>query len=411
MKWTVNRILVLIISLGILGAGIIQAVSRYRNEDSLPVFDKTNYTIGVLSADNHTMPNYHAIVDIALEDINQYLSENDIKCNISFDVKSTQRDPQTNLMTIRDWDLSGVRLFIGPPFSFMMATTMSYAHDNDVVVLESISTFPNFALDDNSFRLSVPYDKEGEILAEILNQRGYDTAICIESEDFVTWTADEFERNFNGETNRVKYDPDDVNSTVHLSKADELIGIYSDNHVAVVFFSYRNLSHLINQSTKYNRLSSVSWLTQNQGSSLEGILEKVGSTGDQLNITTYNLDIPESDTYQRIKSQYQKMTDEELDLKMLYVYDSCWLYTHAILETGTDNATIIKTALPLVASEYGGVCGVIEFDKYGDRDKAQYMVYTLFTENGKVFTKENEKITIKLKEITRESADQWKKSR
>jgi len=200
----------------------------------------------------------------------------------------------------------------------------------------------------------------------------------------------------------VKYDPDEVNSTMHMTDVDNILGLYSDSRVAVVAFSFRELSYLVNQSAKYDRLSNTPWFTVNQGSSLEGIIEKLDITGVKVNLTTYTLNIPETETYQRIKSQYQRVTGEELDLKMLYVHDSCWLYARAVIETGSDNATEIKTALPLVASEYGGVCGVIEFDEYGDRDKAQYAVYALVTENGRIITKENEEIILKFKEITRE---------
>ena len=120
------------------------------------------------------------------------------------------------------------------------------------------------------------------------------------------------------------------------------------------------------------------------------------------NLTTYREKIGDTKRFRSIESRFRELTDEDLDLKMLYVYDSCWLYTYAILETGTDNSTFIKNALPIVASERGGVCGAIEFDAYGDRDKAQYQVYTVVISNGKIETLDNEELVIKFREIDRE---------
>ena len=132
---------------------------------------KNSYTIGVLSDTNGTVKNYQAIVDIASEDINAILSEKQVNLTITFDVQSTQIDQNTHFRILRDWKHSDINLVVGPPWSFMIPDAITYTLNNPMFVLGSGSTSVLPTLDDYVFRLSVPYDKEGQLLAEILNRQ------------------------------------------------------------------------------------------------------------------------------------------------------------------------------------------------------------------------------------------------
>ncbi len=144
---------------------------------------KNSYTIGILSDTNDTVKNYQTIVDVVSEDIHDYLRKNHINLNLTFDVESSQRDPNTHLRILRNLYNADVKLVLGPPWGFMMSETISYTLDNPMFVLGSSSTSVFPTLDDYVFRLSVPYDKEGQLLAEILNRQGYESVVSIEQND------------------------------------------------------------------------------------------------------------------------------------------------------------------------------------------------------------------------------------
>ena len=110
-----------------------------------------------------------------------------MNANITFTVNSTQRDAtrSESYEYFLPSDNTDVNLIIGPPWNFMVASTISTTWDRGMLFLGSGSSFSGLAMDDSVFRLTVPDDKEGQVLAEILNNRGYESAVILVDSDLL----------------------------------------------------------------------------------------------------------------------------------------------------------------------------------------------------------------------------------
>ncbi len=377
------------------GVVIRELILYGQPEEKQPLSNKTSYVIGVLTDYDSNLKNYEAIVDIASNDINSYIEENDLGVNFTFDVKSCDAQTSVALEHVIEWNKQDVHLIVGPPWSSMYCPSRGWVTNNEGIVMSHESTSPTVAADDNGFRLTIMDTKTSQVLAKLLNEREFETIITIERKDsWGEFVSLELERYFDGEVIRVMYAGESTDFKDKLEEMEAEVSGHTGEKTAVVALSFNEISYILNQAMDYEQLSSTPWFATELDVNSNELVGDAGASASKVNLTGYSLAIPESERFNEINELYESETYERLSYFRANVYDACWLYALSVIELGTDNSTHIKPILPEIALEYDALTGAITFDDVGDRNTANYVIFQYAEKNGEYYSKKIQEFQI-----------------
>jgi ABC-type branched-subunit amino acid transport system substrate-binding protein len=76
-----------------------------------------------------------------------------------------------------------------------------------------------------------------------------------------------------------------------------------------------------------------------------------------------------------LEARYIEATGRPFDVYSAYLYDAANVLAKAIIETSSDNATIVTTALPRVCENTYGASSWLRLNKYGDRAPTPFDIW------------------------------------
>lgn len=113
-----------------------------------------------------------AAVEIAVEDLNNYVKTLGLPITFRLLIEDTATDPTTALAKLQSLYARGVRAVVGPMTSAEVRNLKSYADGNKIAVCSQSSTAPDLAVPDYIFR-NVPNDLfQGKAIARLLIDYG-----------------------------------------------------------------------------------------------------------------------------------------------------------------------------------------------------------------------------------------------
>jgi branched-chain amino acid transport system substrate-binding protein len=114
-----------------------------------------------------------AALEIAVADINQYLSSQGSSTRIRVIVQNTQTDPDIALQKLRELSRQGIRMVIGPQSSAEVRVVKDFADSNRIVLISQSSTAGSLAIPgDNIFRFTQDDSYEGPAVAHLMREDG-----------------------------------------------------------------------------------------------------------------------------------------------------------------------------------------------------------------------------------------------
>ena len=338
-----------------------------------------------------------AALELAVDDINQYLSTSGSGLHFTSDIVDTKLDPATALTAARSLRSRGVRIAIGPQSSAEVAQIKAFADSAGLVNASQSSTAGSLAIaDDNIIRFTPGDSLEAIALAGLMKADGISNVVPI-------WRADAGNRGLASATRArmtalgatvatgLEYSATATSFTAELAtlktQVQAAIAASGTTKVAVMLAAFDEAVDIFKAAASDPVLSSVKWYGTD-GTALSTALQtdaaaaafaaKVGFP-----TPTFGLSDAIADKWQPIAARIKTKSGQDPDAFALAVYDAAWLAAYAYLAAGTDaNAQSLRTHMITAASSYYGATGWTALNAAGDRRNGDFDYFALTLVNG-----------------------------
>ncbi|MEM0472211.1 MAG: ABC transporter substrate-binding protein [Sulfolobales archaeon] len=333
-----------------------------------------------------------AAVEIAVEDLNNYVKTLGLPITFRLLIEDTATDPTTALAKLQSLYARGVRAVVGPMTSAEVRNLKSYADGNKIAVCSQSSTAPDLAVPDYIFR-NVPNDLfQGKAIARLLIDYGVKYVYILYRND--AWgkgLADATEARYKeiGGTvlGKVGYDPKKGDFSAELAAAASVVksavGRYGDKAVGVLLISFEEAGTITAQAGGYAELMGVTWFGSDGTAMNLKILEAAGAQLAKVKHLATIFAPTESPKFTEFVNKFRAKTREFPGTYPTTAYDCVWLLGLAIIQAGKYDGEAIRNVMLQVARSYFGVSGWTILDDNGDRAGGDYDVWAVVLKDGK----------------------------
>lgn len=127
-------------------------------------------------------------LEIALEDVNHYLSEQQASVRLKLLFADGATDNGTALAKLQSFHAQGIKLVIGPDSSDNLAHLKDYADQHGIVLISPSSTAPSLALEDNVIRTAPMDIQQARALSMFLHDQAIRSVVTLHRDD--TWAME-----------------------------------------------------------------------------------------------------------------------------------------------------------------------------------------------------------------------------
>lgn len=124
-------------------------------------------------------------LQVALEDVNQYLADQQASVRLKMVIADGASDKDVALEQLQSFDAQGVKLVIGPDSSTSLAHVKDYANQHGMVLISPSSTAPSLALEDNVLRTAPVDVLQAHAIAMLMHDQGIKSLVTVHRDD--TW--------------------------------------------------------------------------------------------------------------------------------------------------------------------------------------------------------------------------------
>lgn len=327
-------------------------------------------------------------MDIAVQDINDYLKSNDAPFRLSLTVFDTRLDTvlaKNFFTTARDL---GYKFIIGPQSSAELASIMPLASYTDMLVVSQGSTAGTLSVEgDGIFRFCPPDRREGVAMANTIQSDGIKGLLTISRDDagnrglqsVVSTTAA-------GLGIQVSAGSPYSTSTTDFSgllsnlrpQLETLISTHGAGNTAVYLASFDECVALFKQAAEDPLWSSVRWYG-GDGVVLSTAL--ISDTAAAAFAVATNFFAPTFGLPEAYRSQWEPLavkvktqTGIDPDAFGLSTYDSLWVLAKTLEVDGglSSDYGVFLNHFIATANGYTGVTGPTTLDNFGDRNSGTF---------------------------------------
>ncbi len=338
-------------------------------------------------------------VDMAITDINSWLSTTGMSVQFAVTHEDTATDPATCLSKLQTLAAQGIQVYIGPMTSAEVRNVLPYANTNHLVLISQSSTAENLGIpNDFLFRL-VPTDfAQSKAVARVVWEYGIQDAIVIARHD--TWGdglsgAIESRYQALGGTvvDTIQYTPIssgtyDFSAQLTTAKSDYTAAVakYGASKVAIIAVAFDELSVIYQQLSSYPDLTKAVWFGTDGTAQSSTVSSTAGSTATQVKSLSTIYAPTRGDKYAAFTSRYVSTYGGQPDAYAYSAYDAAWVAALTILSVGKNDGVAVQKNIAGVANNYYGVAGWPDLNANGDRAISDYDIWEVQSVNATSYT-------------------------
>lgn len=327
-----------------------------------------------------------AAVELAVEDVNAYLSSINSSTRVEAVITDTKGDLDTESRLVDEMRDKKIPIVAASMTSSTLDLVKSQIDANGTIVLNDVSTSPSLSVDDNLFRL-VPDDRySARVMSDLLRENGIEKIVFYARDD--SWgtalqgeLAAAFKAKGGVVADSVIYgfrtypaDMDEKVQQLNDSVTQALVGTPAGK-VAVVLLAFEEGIDILTKAAAYPALSTMKWYT-GDGLGQNGDLLKdavAAAFASQVGLYAPLIAEGSSTAYQTLKARLQAKTGLAPYSFAPVIYDAIWLAALTLAEAGSGaTPALLKTTLLTKAGTYAAVTGKIDFNTTGDRATCLY---------------------------------------
>ena len=324
-----------------------------------------------------------AALEVASEDINQYLTAKNTHYGVKFTVYDTKLDAELTKTYFAKAKYEGAKFIIGPQSSAELAALKPLADDAELLVISQSSTAGSLAIPrDAIFRFCPPDKIEGAATAATIYTKGFKGLVTVSRDDagnkgLQAATGAAFTAKGGQTAATTPYATTGANYAALIAtikaQVNTLIGVHGANKVGIYLASFDEGIEIFKLAAADPVLSSVKWFGG------DGVVLSTAFLSDptvaEFAIKTgffapsFGLPVTTESQWKPIAARIKAKTGIEPDAFALAAYDIAWTiaYTLEASNGSTIDFSNTKGDFMLVANAHSGIVGAETLDDNGDR--------------------------------------------
>ena len=338
-----------------------------------------------------------AAIDLAVEDINEYLKTTNSHLQVNIEVSDDETNPNVALERLQDFHKKGIRYVIGPYTSANAAAVLDYANQNGIILISPASVATALSIpDDNLFRV-VPDDQNQALaIAALFEYDDVDYIIPIVRSD--VW-GDGLIANVTqlvtqqGKTlvTPIRFDPANVNTSQIITDVSAAINLTLQEapaaKTAVYLLSFGEGATILSAAAGTPDCALVRWYGSSAFATNASLLLDNAASDfsyqQTLRCPIFAPDEAAKDLWQPIVTTLTTQLGRTPESYALSSYDALWLMTLAYRDAADPNdVELFKASLMRTAGLYYGITGRTTLNDAGDRKYATLGILGLSLNGG-----------------------------
>jgi branched-chain amino acid transport system substrate-binding protein len=356
---------------------------------ALPDLAGKTVKIGYIASDTTTYTVVKQFIEEVIRpDLNNYSRKLGVNVTFEFVIMDAEGQANLHLEHVQKLRSEGVDIFIGAGWSSQGCASLSYVRANKMLMFSPSSTSPTLAIADDPFFRMCPADTAmPPALANILWDYGIREVVVIQRGDswgdgMMNLFAPLFTAKGGTVSKVVRYAAEEATDFCPYLLEARTLGEEAitrmggdTSKVGVLLFSFDEASTLLKQVSQCEVLFNLTWF------GIDGTARSVKITTDapleanQVKLISLLANAPNSTKYTEIGARYVAATGMPFSVYNGYLYDAAWVLAKSIIETGSENATLIASVLPEICETYYGATGWCRLNEYGDRAPPPYDIW------------------------------------
>jgi len=343
--------------------------------------------IGILHAAPIEIGPEAPAIEMAIEDINNWLSESGVP--VSFVAWSENAEESATKAVERAEVLigRGVKIIVGSEWSSHCKAVLKLVEEREVVLLSQSSSSPELAVSgDNLFRLQPDDTKQALAVRRMAVSLGIKAVIVVYALEAYAeglwkeceklWVPDGIEI-----IESLGVDPEKKEFIGEFATIDtkykEALNTYERDEIGIwLFGTYGPIIPMLTSLAKYPELmKATARVFDADSGAAPGYLEYAGDICSELRFTAFAFGATVSPKWEDWRARYVEKTGFEPYFTAFQIYDSIWIAALSILTAEENSGPAIAKVLPKVAESYFGVSGWCALNEAGDRAFPNYNLW------------------------------------
>jgi branched-chain amino acid transport system substrate-binding protein len=345
-----------------------------------------NIQIGITSSSTGAYNNTLSLVEIVEPKINEYVQNLGHDITFEFVLKDNEGSAAKALENTMEFKATGIDLIIGHGWSSQCQASLSYANENNMLLLSASSTSPILAIPDDRLFRTCPNDvTQAPALGQMWKTWGAEAVLTMHRGD--VW-GDGLYNLFEQELvdlgienlGHIRYPGNETDFMTYLDNANNIITLanmtYGFERIGMQFFSFAELRTIQIQAADYPNLIDIIWMTTEGGGRSQAMLDEAGQWATKTRHFSPFMRVAEGNPeFIEFNQSYYDLTGITAGFYTAAQYDACWLMAKCILETCSTDASDIARVLIPVSQKYYGITGWLALDENGDRVPQMYDIW------------------------------------
>jgi branched-chain amino acid transport system substrate-binding protein len=338
-----------------------------------------------------------AAMELAVEDVNQYLGGDGARLRFTTAIEDTRLDPEQALARAQALRSRGAQILIGPQSSAELARLKEYADANALLLVSQSSTAGTLAIPgDNVFRFTPADSLEGVAVSALIWDDGIRAIVPVWRDDpgnagLERATRASFSALGGSVLEGVQYGAatQDFAATVTALRAqvDQAIAQQGAGRVAVYLAAFDEVVQLFARATADPVLGAVRWYGSDGVALSEAVLGSPEAVEFAIRVgypnPIFGLDESAREKWEPLAQRIRTRTNIEPDAFALAVYDAVWVAAQSYLATGASpSIEELRRAFVTTAGTHFGATGWTVLNAAGDRRYGDFDFWAVRQVNG-----------------------------
>ncbi len=337
-----------------------------------------------------------AALELAVTDINALLAADGSTDRMSLVVEDTGSTGPKALEAAKTLAAAGIRLVVGPYSDNEVDGVLDFANANGMMLLSQGSAGPYLSKPgDNLFRFSPSDAYQAEALAVLANQEGCSTLITIWAGDMygdelVTHIKGQF-ANLGGQVvPGTRFRPDEANLGKYVADLKAQIDkqVKDKKQLGIVVAARgAQTAQILKDAAKLGGLGDVKWYGCDDSALRGNMIQdpEVAKFAAQVRIAFARFGETGTLLYSSLEKRIEEKINAFADTQSLVAYDIAWLATY-VAQFASDDATVLRKAIPNLAERFYGTTGWLALNENGDRREGySFDFWTISHTEGKYY--------------------------
>jgi branched-chain amino acid transport system substrate-binding protein len=335
---------------------------------------KTILTIGALLPLTGDIQSKGEVANASIEVARRDFESMYPNVTLNLQIEDTASDPATALSELESMQKAGIRMVIGP--------LTAYAESNDIIIT-SLSTAEDLAIDDTVFRFNMNDSRQAEALTALMRDEKIEYVIPVFRADIYGEGFNRtFAREFKAQGGIVdegigyapgKIDPISIAASLKMKISNATAAAHGANKVAVLLVSFDEAGQILEEAADL-KVPVVRWfgtdstamnnvISSNNKAAEFAMASNFTSSIEDFGVVFHPF-VPSNAVSEYLKEKVIEQLGRVPDPTYQYDYDMLWLAGLTLMNARSSD---LKETTYEVAQRTYGFSGPLQFDAFGDR--------------------------------------------